>query len=44
MNQVRNLLHYKIDTFDNHMALFEAGDFTDDQVEELWKVRYSRDN
>lgn len=39
MNQVRNLLQYKIDTYDDHIAKFKSGELTDDTVEELWKVR-----
>ncbi|MCB5953365.1 MerR family transcriptional regulator [Enterococcus sp. BWT-B8] len=38
MNQVRNLLQYKIDTYDEHIAQFKAGKFSDDEIEELWNI------
>lgn len=40
MNKVRNLLQYKIDTYDEHVAKFKAGEWTDDTMEELWKMKH----
>lgn len=40
MNQVRDLLRYKIDTFDEHVAKFNAGELGDDEVEELWTMKH----
>lgn len=40
MNEVRDLLQYKIDTYDEHIAQFQSGELTEDTVEELWKVNY----
>ncbi|WP_207695175.1 hypothetical protein DOK67_0001292 [Enterococcus sp. DIV0212c] len=38
MTQTRDLLQYKIDTYDEHIAKFKSGEVTSDNVEELWKV------
>ncbi|WP_314062225.1 MerR family transcriptional regulator [uncultured Vagococcus sp.] len=37
MNKVRELLVYKIETYDEHIAQFQSGELTDNKVEELWK-------
>lgn len=39
MQQTRKLLQYKIDTYDEHLAQFEAGERTEDNIEELWKMK-----
>ncbi|HEL7317466.1 TPA: MerR family transcriptional regulator [Listeria monocytogenes] len=37
MKKVRELLVYKIDSYDNHIAQFKAGELNADNVEKLWK-------
>ncbi|KPG70350.1 MerR family transcriptional regulator [Enterococcus sp. RIT-PI-f] len=37
MQEVRELLVYKIDTYDDHIAKFKAGERTPDKVEKLWE-------
>lgn len=37
MNEVRELLVYKIDTYDDHLAKFKAGKMTDENIEKLWE-------
>lgn len=37
MLQARALLQYKIATYDDHLAKFQAGEVTDDNVEKLWE-------
>ncbi|ALS36315.1 DNA-binding transcriptional MerR regulator [Enterococcus rotai] len=37
MTETRNLLQYKIDTYDDHIAQFKSGEVTADNVEKLWK-------
>lgn len=37
MKKVRELLVYKIETYDEHIAQFQSGELTDNKVEELWK-------
>ncbi len=37
MKQVRDLLVYKIDTYDSHITQFKTGELTADNVEKLWK-------
>lgn len=44
INKTRELLQYKIDTYDEHIALFEADKLSDDQVEELWKMKHFKNN
>lgn len=39
MNEVRDLLQYKIDTYDEHIAKFQSGELTADTAEELWTVK-----
>ncbi|MHC5249508.1 MerR family transcriptional regulator [Enterococcus sp. LJL90] len=40
MQKTRDLLEYKIDTYDEHLAKFEAGLMTEDQIEELWTMKH----
>ncbi|WP_348921589.1 MerR family transcriptional regulator [Enterococcus rotai] len=40
MTKTRDLLQYKIDTYDEHIAKFKSGEITTDNLEELWKVKY----
>lgn len=37
MKQVRDLLVYKIDLYDSHIAQFKAGELNADNVEKLWE-------
>ncbi|EAD1455387.1 MerR family transcriptional regulator [Listeria monocytogenes] len=37
MKKVRELLAYKIDSYDSHIAQFKAGELNADNVEKLWK-------
>lgn len=37
LQSVRDLLVYKIATYDEHIAKFEAGEMTPDKVEKLWE-------
>lgn len=37
MQEVRELLVYKIETYDEHIAKFKAGEMTPDKVEKLWE-------
>ena len=39
MNEVRNLLQYKIDTYDEHIAQFQSGELTEETAEELWTIK-----
>lgn len=39
MSKTRDLLQYKINTYDEHIAKFKAGEVTSENVEELWKVK-----
>lgn len=41
IKKVRDLLTYKIETYDEHIAQFQSGELTDDTVEELWKKRFA---
>lgn len=40
MVRVRDLLEYKIETYDEHLAKFRNGDVSDDEIEELWKMNH----
>lgn len=41
LQKTRELLAYKIDTFDEHLARFNYGPaISDDEVEELWERRF----
>lgn len=40
LTKIRELLQYKIDTYDEHVAKFKSGEVTSENVEELWKVKY----
>ncbi|MBO0441089.1 MerR family transcriptional regulator [Candidatus Enterococcus ikei] len=42
MTKTRDLLQYKIDTYDEHIAKFKSGEVTSDNVEELWKVNHKK--
>ena len=37
MRQVRELLVYKIETYDEHVGKFQAGTITPEKVEKLWE-------
>ncbi|MBC1611027.1 MerR family transcriptional regulator [Listeria welshimeri] len=37
MKRVRNLLVYKIDSYDSHIAKFKTGELTVENVEKLWE-------
>lgn len=37
MTETRDLLQYKINTYDDHIAQFKSGEVTADNVEKLWK-------
>ncbi|MGC6770273.1 MerR family transcriptional regulator [Enterococcus sp. LJL51] len=40
MTKVRELLQYKIETYDDHIAKFRTGNLSDDEIEELWKMKH----
>ncbi|AYW45478.1 MerR family transcriptional regulator [Tetragenococcus koreensis] len=40
MQRVRNLLSYKIETYDDHIAMFQSGELTSETAEELWKIKF----
>lgn len=42
--QVRDLLTYKINTYDEHIAQFKAGTRTPDTVEKLWEQSFKGGN
>ncbi|WP_438718334.1 MerR family transcriptional regulator [Enterococcus sp. AZ109] len=42
MHKTRDLLAYKIDTYDEHIAKFNAGEMTEDNIDELWTMEYFR--
>ncbi|MBV7390510.1 MerR family transcriptional regulator [Enterococcus alishanensis] len=44
LHQTRDLLAYKIETYDEHIALFNSGKMTEDQIEELWKMKHFNKN
>lgn len=37
MQETRELLQYKLDTYDEHLAQFRAGEMTEDKIEKLWE-------
>ncbi|MEK5332985.1 MerR family transcriptional regulator [Lysinibacillus sp. FSL W8-0992] len=37
MNQVRDLLVYKIETYDEHIAKFKTGEMNSENLEKLWE-------
>ena len=37
MNQVRDLLVYKIETYDEHIAKFKTGEMNSENIEKLWE-------
>lgn len=40
MMHARDLLEYKIVTFDDHVAKINAGELSDDEIEELWTMKH----
>ncbi|MGG5318187.1 MerR family transcriptional regulator [Enterococcus sp. AZ072] len=40
LHKTRDLLAYKIETYDDHIAKFNNGKLSDDEVEELWKMKH----
>lgn len=38
LEKTRNLLKYKITTYDEHLAKFKSGEMNADNVEQLWKM------
>lgn len=38
MAKTKELLQYKIETYDDHIAKFKTGELTDETVEELWQM------
>ena len=39
LQETRDLLMYKIETYDDHIAKFKMGEFNDDNVEKLWELK-----
>ena len=39
MNEIRALLKYKLDTYDEHLTQFKNGELTPDNVEKLWEMK-----
>jgi hypothetical protein len=37
MHEVRDLLVYKIETYDDHIAKFKTGELDPDKIEKLWE-------
>ena len=40
MEQVRALLSYKIETYDEHLAKFQAGNMNENTIEKLWEKKF----
>lgn len=40
MQRVRNLLSYKIETYDDHIAKFQSGELTSETAEKLWEIKF----
>ncbi|GCF93069.1 MerR family transcriptional regulator [Enterococcus florum] len=40
MTKTRDLLEYKIETYDEHIAKFNNGEMTEDKIEKLWKMKH----
>lgn len=40
MEQVRALLSYKIETYDEHLAKFQAGKMNENTIEKLWEKKF----
>ncbi|MFD0897836.1 MerR family transcriptional regulator [Loigolactobacillus binensis] len=38
LEKTRNLLEYKIETYDDHLAKFKAGEMTADNADKLWQM------
>ncbi|MBC1435719.1 MerR family transcriptional regulator [Listeria rocourtiae] len=39
MQQVRDLLVYKIETYDEHIAKFKTGEMNTENIEKLWEIK-----
>lgn len=44
MTKTKELLQYKIETYDDHIAKFKTGEMNDDTVEELWQMNHFQKN
>ncbi|MFL2028403.1 MerR family transcriptional regulator [Loigolactobacillus zhaoyuanensis] len=44
LEKTRNLLKYKITTYDEHLAKFKSGEMNADNVEQLWNMRQFKMN
>ncbi|MFD1318218.1 MerR family transcriptional regulator [Loigolactobacillus zhaoyuanensis] len=44
LEKTRNLLKYKITTYDEHLAKFKSGEMNVDNVEQLWNMRQFKMN
>lgn len=42
MQEVKNLLTYKIETYDEHIAQFESGELTAENQEALWQKNFKQ--
>ncbi|AQY50425.1 MerR family transcriptional regulator [Listeria weihenstephanensis FSL R9-0317] len=40
MNEVRDLLVYKIETYDEHIAKFKTGEINAENIEKLWERKH----
>ena len=40
MMQIRALLQYKLETYDEHLDKFKNGELTSDNVEKLWEMKH----
>ena len=38
--QIRSLLQYKLDTYDEHLDKFKSGELTAENVEKLWETKH----
>ncbi|PIO83339.1 MerR family transcriptional regulator [Loigolactobacillus backii] len=38
LEKTRQILKYKIDTYDDHLAKFKSGEMNSDNVEQMWKM------
>ncbi|MDZ5782043.1 MerR family transcriptional regulator [Marinococcus luteus] len=44
MNEIRSMLQYKLDTYDEHLAQFKNGELTSETVEKLWEINHYTKN
>jgi len=44
MNEVKEMLVWKIATYDEHIAKFKAGEMTSENVEKLWERKYDENS